>query len=72
MKDVKKLYELIDERDTWVYVDPLKWDNFIDAVVEFFDSEEEVEEFIKTGENYYVDALDEAYEEIVEKFGSVK
>ena len=70
MKDVKKLYELIDERDTWVYEDPLKWDDFVDAVAEFFDSEEEVEEFIKTGEHYYVYSLSEAYEEIVGKFPS--
>lgn len=70
MKSVKELYKLMDERNTWEYDNPLEFDNYVGAVAGCFESESEVEEFIKTGEYEYVYQLGEAYEEIVEKFPS--
>lgn len=70
MKNLDKLYKLIDDRFALEYDHPAKIDNYINAVVEFFESESDVEEFIKTGDYNYVDALSEVYEEIIEKFPS--
>lgn len=70
MKKIDKLYKLIDERNTWKYDNPIAFDNYVDAVAECFETESEVEEFIKTGKYEYVEQIEEAYEEIVGKFPS--
>ena len=70
MENIDKLYKLIDDRFALEYDHPAKIANYIKAIVDFFESEGEVEEFIKTGEYNYVDALSEVYEEIIEKFPS--
>lgn len=67
MKRVKELYKLIDERNTWEYDNPWEFDNYVAAVAGCFESESEVEEFIKIGEYDYVHQLSEAYEEIIER-----
>ena len=70
MKNVEKIHKLMDERNTWKYDNPIEFDDYVNAISECFESEKEVEEFIKTGEYEYVEQLGEAYEEIVEKFPS--
>lgn len=69
-KNIEELYNMMDARLSWIYEDPMELDKYREALVGYFENEEEVEEFIKTGDYGYVDALGEVYEEIIEKFPS--
>lgn len=64
----KEICSLIDRRFAGEFEGPIGFDEYIELIVECFDNESEVEEFIKTQEFDYVCALSEAYEEIMEKF----
>ena len=72
MKNIEELYKMIDERDTWEYENPVEFDTYVNTLAGYFESEDDVEEFIKTRKyDYdYVYALSEAYEEVIEKFPS--
>ncbi len=70
MKNINELYKLIDERFALEYDNPMIRDKYREEMVEYFTSEDEVEEFIKNGDYDYVYAIGEAYEAITEKFPS--
>ena len=70
MKNIDELYKLIDNRFALEYDYPIKIEEYMKSLVAYFTSADEVEEFIKTGDYDYVDALGEVYEEIIEKFPS--